>query len=101
MIDLGSVCYSASVTLNDHPLGTVLAPPYRLSIPKGLLREENTLEITVTNTPANQFVHTGFFDRWTIPQISPYFERTRTMARDSVAGGLYGPVRITLEQLHE
>ena len=69
-------------------------PPYRVSVPAGLLREENVLEITVTNTPANQFVHTDFFDKWETWQLSTYYEREKKMAKDSAFGGLYGPVKL-------
>jgi len=94
VLDLGDVRYTASVTLNGHPLGTVLMPPYRFSIPAGLLQEENTLEITVTNTPANAFLHTDFFDKWETWQLSPYYEKELKMSEDSAFGGLYGPVKI-------
>lgn len=96
-LDLGKVRYTARVTLNGCSLGTVLAPPYRVEIPAGLLREKNILSITVTNTSANWYVHTDYFDRWEIHQLSPYFEGERNYAKDSVDGGLYGPVNLFLE----
>ena len=97
MLDLGTVCYSAKVSMNGHCLGTVLMPPYRLEIPVGLLREKNELSVTVTNTSANWYVHTDYFDRWQTHQLSPYFEAERNYAKDSVNGGLYGPVKLFLE----
>lgn len=94
VLDLGDVRYTASVTLNGQPLGTILMPPYRFSMPAGLLREENTLEITVTNTPGNAFVHTDFFDKWETWQLSPYYEKELKFSKDSAFGGLYGPVKV-------
>jgi len=93
---LGDVHYTASIKLNGMPLGTVLMPPYQVFIPKGLLKEENTLEIAVTNTPANQFVHTDFFSKWEPRELSTYYERERMFAEDSTTGGLYGPVKLFL-----
>ena len=97
MLDLGTVCYSAKVSMNGHCLGTALMPPYRVEIPAGLLREKNKLAVTVTNTSANWYVHTDYFDRWQTHQLSPYFEAERNYAKDSVNGGLYGPVKLFLE----
>ena len=96
-LDLGAVFYTAQVRLNGCSLGTALMPPYRVEIPAGVLREKNELSVTVTNTSANWYVHTDYFDRWQTHQLSPYFEAERNYAKDSVNGGLYGPVKLFLE----
>jgi hypothetical protein len=84
--------FAASVYLNGQFLGTSLTPPYRLNIPEGLLKKENKLKIVVTNTSANWYLHTDYFDKWSINELSPYFEAELEYAKDSVSGGLYGPV---------
>lgn len=96
-IDLGAVCYAAHVYLNDKSLGNALAPPYSLKIPSGLLQKENKLKIIVTNTSANWYLHTDYFDKWSIKELSPYFEAELEYAKDSVSGGLYGPVTLYTE----
>ena len=96
-IRLGDVRFTASVYLNDQYLGTTLMPPYRLKIPKNLLAKENKLKIVVTNTSANWYVHTDYFDKWTVKELSPYFETELDYAKDSVLGGLYGPVVLYTE----
>lgn len=53
-LDLGSVKDSARVRLNGHELGTRIGPGYRLTIPAGRLRDENVLEVDVTNQMANR-----------------------------------------------
>ena len=53
--------------------------------------------ITVTNTSANWYAHTDYFDKWETRELSPYFEIERKSAKDSVNGGLYGPVKLRLE----
>lgn len=96
-IDLGEVHFSASVYLNNQFLGTVWASPYRLKIPCGVLDKNNTLKITVTNTSANRYIHTDYFDKWKPEELSPYFEVETEYAKDFVSGGLYGPVVLYTE----
>ncbi len=96
-IDLGEVHFSASVYLNDKPLGTSLVPPYRLKIPAGVLDKENNLKIVVTNTSANWYIHTDYFNKWKTEELSPYFQAELDYAKDYVSGGLYGPVTLFTE----
>ena len=96
-IDLGEVHFTASVYLNDKFIGTSLMPPYRLTIPTGALDKENKLKIVVTNTSANWYVNTDYFDKWKKEELSPYFEAETEFAKESVSGGLYGPVKIFTE----
>ena len=96
-IDLGEVRFSANVYLNGQTLGTALMPPYSLKIPEGILDKNNTLRVVVTNTSANWYVHTDYFDKWKVEELSPYFAAEEEYAKDSVSGGLYGPVVIYTE----
>ena len=92
--DLGEVRFSASVYLNNRYLGTAITSPYRLRIPCGVLDKNNVLKVIVTNTSANRYVHTDYFSKWNIKELSPYFETEIEYAKDLVSGGLYGPVSI-------
>ena len=96
-IELGEVHFTASVYLNNKFIGTSLMPPYRLTIPAGALDKENKLKIVVTNTSANWYVNTDYFDKWRTDELSPYFEAETEFAKESVSGGLYGPVKIFTE----
>ncbi len=96
-ISLGDVHFAASIYLNDRFLGTSLMSPYSLKIPAGLLDKENELKIVVTNTSANWYLHTGYFDKWSTEELSPYLKAELEYAKDSVSGGLYGPVVIYTE----
>lgn len=96
-IDLGEVHFTASVYLNNKFIGTSLMSPYRLTIPAGALDKENKLKIVVTNTSANWYVNTDYFDKWKKEELSPYFEAETEFAKESVSGGLYGPVEIFTE----
>ncbi len=96
-IDLGDVHFTACVYLNNHSLGTVLMPPYSFKIPKGVLDRNNKLKVVVTNTSANWYIHTDYFDKWNINELSPYFDGEMTFAKDYATGGLYGPVTLYTE----
>ncbi len=96
-IDLGEVHYSADVFLNGQHIGSAIMPPYRLRIPCGVLKKENKLKIVVTNTSANLYVHTDYFDKWKTEELSPYFAGELEYAKDFVSGGLYGPVALYTE----
>jgi hypothetical protein len=55
-LDLGRVREFATVVLNDTDIGTRLWRPFHYTVPKSLLvKEKNVLEITVTNSLANEF----------------------------------------------
>ncbi len=96
-LDLGDVHFAAEVLLNDQPLGCALMPPYRIRIPAGVLDENNKLKIVVTNTSANWYIHTDYFDNHNINELSPYFEAETEYAKDFVSGGLYGSVVLYTE----
>lgn len=96
-IDMGDVHFMAQAYLNNQPLGTALMSPYRFKIPAGLLDKNNKLKVIVTNTSANWYVDTDYFDRWKKEELSPYFEAELEYAKDLVSGGLYGPVTLYTE----
>lgn len=96
-LDLGDVRFAAAVYLNGHSLGVRLAPPYTFMIPNGVLSEKNTLKIVVTNTSANWYVHTDYFNRWKTEELSQYFDGEIEYAKDYLSGGLYGPVTLHIE----
>ena len=56
LLDLGKVADSARVTLNGKGLGTLLGAPYEVLLPHDLLKDENTLEIAVTNSMTNRVI---------------------------------------------
>ena len=73
----------------------VFTQPYVLDV-EGLLKVgENVLEIEVANTPANQFVHTKNFERYDASELGPYFECSIDFEKESLGGGLYGPIVLT------
>lgn len=96
-LDLGDVREVAEVRLNGRDLGTAWCLPFRVAVPPGLLRAENTLEIRVTNLSANRV---RFLDQKKIPWKNFYdinlvdiryrpFDASRA---EPVPSGLLGPV---------
>jgi hypothetical protein len=53
-IDLGKVAHSARIVLNGKELATLICSPFSINIPASELRDENTLEISVTNLMGNR-----------------------------------------------
>ena len=68
--------------------------PFVYEIPSELLKDDNKLEIKVTNTPGNQYQFTKSLEKWGDWQMSPYAERQMLFDRDTLDSGLYGPVKI-------
>lgn len=93
-LDLGEVHHTCEVFLNGQSLGVCVMAPYRYVLPAELLQEENTLQIRVSNTAANEYNYTKSFDKWQKWQLSPYWDKEKLFHEDSMSGGLYGPVRI-------
>ena len=54
ILDLGDVRESARVRINGQDVGTAWAVPYQLKVGKWLKPGKNTIEIEVTNLPANR-----------------------------------------------
>lgn len=54
LIDLGKVEESAEVFINGNRIATLLGPVYQLTIPSSQLKENNLLEVKVTNGMANR-----------------------------------------------
>lgn len=93
-LDLGEVHYTCEAFLNGKSLGVKVMKPYKYELPKELLQNKNVLEVRVSNTPANEYSYTKSFDKWAKWQLSPYWEKEKLFQKDSISGGLYGPVKI-------
>jgi len=93
-LDLGKVCCSCEVFVNGKSVGVKAMTPYVVEIPGDLLEEDNLLEIRVSNTGANEYLYTDSFDKWQPWQLTGYRDMEKVFHADSLASGLYGPVKI-------
>jgi hypothetical protein len=106
LLDLGQVCVTARVKLNDTELGTLIGPRFAVVVDGALLKPSNTLEVSVSNTMANRiadmdrrgvayrtFYNTNFPAR--LPENrgpDGLFDASKWAPRCS---GLVGPVTLT------
>ena len=93
-LDLGRVDYSAEVFLNGEPVGVLIMPPYKLTLPADMLKDTNALEIRVTGSAANEYKHTKTFEKFAKWQLSPYHDRQTVFCEDNLSAGLFGPIKI-------
>ncbi len=57
LLDLGKVRESAHILLNDKKTGTCIKSPFQLIIRKDQIKENNTLEVRVSNLMANRIAY--------------------------------------------
>ncbi|MDR3219447.1 MAG: glycosyl hydrolase family 2 [Dysgonamonadaceae bacterium] len=96
---LGDIRESASVKVNGKKAGTVYAVPFEINIGQWLHKGENTIEIAVTNLPANRIAD---YDRqgieWRIFHeinfVSITYKDTHFDTWEPLPSGLLGPVVI-------
>lgn len=99
MLDLGDVRESAKVIINNKSVTTLWAVPFRCMIGKYLKSGINTIEIEVTNLPANRIAD---LDRrgkeWRvfkeINMVDRNYNKTGYANWESVPSGLLTPVRL-------
>ena len=97
LLDLGTVCYSATVWLNGRLLGTLIASPFRLYVPKEAVRARgNELIVEVANLIANRI---AYMDRQKVPWQKFFFVNIRYQPFSAadwepLPSGLIGPVSI-------
>jgi polygalacturonase len=98
-LHLGDVRESAVVKVNGQNAGTLFAVPFEVNIGRFLQNGENTIEIEVTNLPANRIAD---YDRqgieWRIFQeinfVNIAYKNTSFDTWGIVPSGLLGPVHI-------
>ena len=98
-LNLGDVRESARVRINGMSADTLFAVPFKTAVGKYLKIGENTLEIDVTNMPANRIAD---YDRkgivWRIFHdiniVDINYQRTMYDKWETVPSGLLGPVTI-------
>lgn len=81
------------IGVNGKSYGIKVMAPYEFEIPAKDLKENNILEIRVTNTAANEYNYTKSFDKWQPWQL-PYMKIQNVYHEDSLSGGLIGPIKV-------
>ena len=99
MLDLGDVRESARVRINGQAVATLIAVPYRCLVGKYLRPGVNTLEVEVTNLPANRIAD---MDRRDVPWriykdaniVNIHYKKDNYGKWEPVPSGLLGPVHL-------
>ncbi|EKU90454.1 hypothetical protein HMPREF9447_01872 [Bacteroides oleiciplenus YIT 12058] len=99
MLDLGDVRESARVRINGQEVVTLFAVPYRCLIGEYLRAGSNTLEVEVTNLPANRIAD---MDRNNVPWriykdaniVNIHYKKDNYGKWEPVPSGLLGPVSL-------
>ena len=96
VLDLGRVCYCASVRLNGRELPPRVFGPFRYDVK--IKKGDNLLEVTVANTLANALGNPETRKRINadFPPKSPYEDRLAEFDKDFHESGLFGPVFIRI-----
>jgi hypothetical protein len=105
LLDLGKICESARVILNGKELATLIGPKFQVVVERELLKDNNTLEIRVSNLMANRiayldkqgvewrkFYNVNFPARLPENRKDGLFDASQWKPKES---GLIGPVTIT------
>ena len=98
ILDLGKVCESARVKINNHDLGALWSIPFKMSVGNILREGENELEIEVTNLSANRIKDLDehgvnwkkFYD---INFVNLQYKKFDASTWNFVDSGLLGPVK--------
>lgn len=99
MLDLGDVRESARVRINGQAVAALIAVPYRCLVGKYLRPGVNTLEVEVTNLPANRIAD---MDRRDVPWriykdaniVNIHYKKDNYGKWEPVPSGLLGPVHL-------
>ena len=101
ILDLGDVRESARVVLNGQEVATLFAVPFRCDITPFVKKGKNTLQVYVTNLPANRIAR---MDRDSIPWrhfkeinvVDLNYKNTLYDKWEPVPSGLNSPVRLII-----
>ena len=100
VLDLGDVRESARVRINGQDAGVLYAVPYRCRVGQYLKEGENSIEVEVTNLPANRISWMGRQGiEWRkfkeINVVDLNYKKDRYNNWTTVVSGLNGSVRLT------
>ncbi len=97
LLDLGTVCYSARVWLNGSLLGTLIASPFQIVVPKEIVKPQgNELVVEVANLMANRIID---MDKRSVPWqqfffVNILYQPFSAANWQPLPSGLLGPVRL-------
>ena len=102
VLDLGAVNYVCDVRVNGEQVGRKAWAPYEFDVSEKIRPGTNTLDVIVANTLANALLDPHVEEVWYSKTDEPgwpstghpYEKRQRAFERESLASGLFGPVKL-------
>ena len=94
LIDLGTVNYTCELFINGKSQGVRCMAPYSYIVPTAELKDTNTLELRVANTPANQYTYSENFNQFTKEILGPYHPICLRFEKESLESGLMNPITL-------
>ncbi|NUM56769.1 MAG: hypothetical protein HUU46_24335 [Candidatus Hydrogenedentes bacterium] len=96
-LETGGIEYAATVYVDGVAAGTLLWPPWRVTLPP-CTAGKHTIAIRVANSLANELTSERVTQAWAQKSgpgwPSPYHKRALEFEKESRGGGLAGPIRI-------
>lgn len=94
LLSLGNIGCIAGVRLNNHALGNIWIPYYRMNV-SHMLKKENELEVEVANVYRNRIIgdlieYGKMMNIWTTSPVETFFETDKTLQ----PSGLLGPIEL-------
>jgi len=96
-IDLGDVKHACTVSINGHPIGRKLWAPFTFNIPTEALKENNVLDVDVSNTLSNLFTGPDYLDQVDSiysPEGARYVRILEAWEKETRPSGLFAPVQL-------
>jgi hypothetical protein len=86
LLDLGKVHETAEVILNGKKVATLVGPNFTVVIPSGNLKDNNTLDVVVSNLMANRI---AYMDKNNIPWKKFYNTNMPARKKENAKNGLF------------
>jgi len=97
LLCLGKVEYACRAKLNGKNLGLRPWQPFEYDLTGLLKTGKNRLEVTVFNTPANQYASTKEFEKWDDATVGRYHKPALVFEQRTLGGGLCGKAVLNVE----
>jgi hypothetical protein len=86
VLDLGILSATAEVFINGKPVGKSVGPTFKLEIPDGILKADNTIDVIVSSLMANRI---AYMDKNNIPWKTFYNINMSARLKENLKNGIF------------
>ena len=86
VLDLGILSATAEVFINGKPVGKSVGPTFKLDIPDGILKTDNTIDVIVSSLMANRI---AYMDKNNIPWKTFYNINMSARLKENLKNGIF------------